>query len=178
MKGLISKCLITVISGGIMLSTIAGDKAATPNAAKPVAKTAVQPAKATPAPAAAQSAPKAKSDTIVVKARLLEIPGTFPPNELYDYVYIMKYKIIQVVKGSFSGQEILVGQYNPLKARKQVKDKMDANVDGDVEKFEVGAKHQLTLITPIEKVWKGAVEDEFIDEEGNKYFAVKTDLLK
>ncbi|MBD3242540.1 MAG: hypothetical protein GF331_18265, partial [Chitinivibrionales bacterium] len=31
-------------------------------------------------------------DTLKVVARLIEIPGTFPPNDLYNYVYIMKYR--------------------------------------------------------------------------------------
>ena len=119
-----------------------------------------------------------KNDTLIVTARCIEIPGKFAPNDLYNYVYVMKYRIIKVEKGSYTKKEILVGQYNPLIPRTKIKDKMDAHVDGDVEKFEVGSKHRLVLITPIEKVWKDAIEDEYFDSELEKYFALKTDTIK
>ena len=55
---------------------------------------------------------------------------------------------------------------------------MDPFVDGDVTTFEVGSKHKLVLITPVEKIWDGAVDDEYIDSELDKYFALKTDAVK
>ncbi len=128
-------------------------------------------------PAAAEKK-AGKNDTLVITARVIEIPGKFAPNDLYNYVYIMKYRVIKVEKGSYTQKEILVGQYNPLIPRKKIKDKMDAHVDGDVEKFEVGGKHRLVLITPIEKVWNDAIEDEYFDSEDEKYFALKTDIVK
>ena len=54
--------------------------------------------------------------TIEVTAKLVDIPGTFPPNDMYDYAYVMKYEIVQVHRGEASGT-IFVGQYNPLKKR-------------------------------------------------------------
>ena len=119
-----------------------------------------------------------KNDTLVITARLIEIPGTFPPNDLYNYVYIMKYRVIKVEKGAYTKKEILVGQYNPLIPRDKIKDKMDKYVDGDVKKFEVGAKHRLVLITPIEKVWSEQIESDYFDSEDEQYFALKTDILK
>jgi hypothetical protein len=127
-----------------------------------------------PTGAAAKSTPS--PDTLVVIARLIEIPGKFAPNDLYNYVYIMKYRIIKVLKGSYKGQEILVGHYNPLIPRKQIKDKMAALVGGDVGKFETGAKHRLTLIKPIERIWKDAVEDDYADSDLDKYFALRADI--
>ena len=118
------------------------------------------------------------TDTLVVKARLLEIPGTMPPNDLYNYVYIMKYRILSVEKGEYSEKEILVGHYNPLQSRSQIDDKMDPFVNGDVQKFEPGAQHLLKLVAPIECVWKDAVEDDYIDIESTKYFAVSADIIK
>jgi hypothetical protein len=117
----------------------------------------------------------AQNDTLVVLARLVEIPGKFPPNDIYNYVYIMKYRILKVVKGTYAAQEILVGHYNPRIPRKQIHDKMAANVKGDVTTFTVNAKHRLVLIRGIDRVWKDAVEDEYTDSDMNKYFAVKTD---
>lgn len=135
--------------------------------------------KTTPkAPAKAPATKSAAMDTLIVTARVVEIPGKFPPNDLYNYVYIMKYRVLSVVKGKYDGQDILVGHYNPLVARAQVKDNMDKLVNGDVTKFEVGGKHKLVLVTPIEKVWKDAVEDEYFDSDLPKYFAVKADVVK
>jgi hypothetical protein len=120
----------------------------------------------------------AANDTLVIEARLIEVPGTFPPNDLYNYVYIMKYRVLDVVKGSYDDKEILVGQYNPLIPRDEVDDKMKDFVDGDVEEFEEGNKHRLVLVQPIEDVWNEALEDEYFDSEKTKYYALKTDNLK
>ena len=115
----------------------------------------------------------AAGDTLVIVARVEEIPSKFPPNDLYNYVYIMKYRVVKVVKGTYTNQDILVGQYNPLIPRPQIKDKMSKFVGGDVQKFEEGGVHTLTLIAPISLVWKDAVEDEYFDSELTKYFALK-----
>ena len=128
-------------------------------------------------PGFSENAPS-KNDTLVITARLLEIPGKFAPNDLYNYVYVMKYRIIKVEKGNYPEKEILVGQYNPLIPRNKIKDKMDEFVDGTTTKFEEGAKQKLVLIAPIESVWNEAVEDEYFDSELKKYYALKTDDLK
>jgi hypothetical protein len=125
--------------------------------------------------AAATSVAASKKDTLIVLARLIEIPGKFPPNDLYNYVYIMKYRVLKVVKGSYRAQEILVGHYNPRISRKQIHDKMASNVKGNLTAFEINAKHRLVLIHPIESVWKDAVEDEYTDSDMEKYFAVVVD---
>jgi len=119
-----------------------------------------------------------ENDTLVLTARLIEIPGTMPPNDLYDYVFIMKYRVLAVNKGNTSKKEIYVGHYNPLIPRKQIKGKMDSLVKGNIEKFTAGSKHQLTLVSPIEKVWKDAVEDNYIEIEQPRYFALVADELK
>ncbi len=118
------------------------------------------------------------NDTLVLTARLVEIPGTMPPNDLYDYVFIMKYRVLTVKKGKCSEKEIYVGHYNPLIPRNQIKGKMDSLVNGNIEKFTAGSKHQLTLVSPIEKVWKDAVEDNYIEIEQPRYFALVADELK
>jgi len=119
-----------------------------------------------------------KEDTLIVIARLAEIPGKFAANDLYNYVYVMKYRVVSVVKGTYKEQDILVGHYNPLIPRAQIKDAMKKYVSGNVEKFEVGAKHKLWLIKPIEKVWKDAVDDEYSDSELEKYFSLRADIVK
>lgn len=147
-------------------TTVSGENKET--AKTPVANAAVKPAaKSEPLP-----------DTLVMTARLIEIPGKFAPNDLYNYVYIMKYRVVKVIKGKYTGQEILVGHYNPLIPRKQIQDKMTRFVAGDVVKFQTGDIHQLVLIRPIERVWKDAVEDEYFDSDLEKYFALRADAAK
>ena len=119
-----------------------------------------------------------KVDTLVVTALLAEIPGKFAPNDLYNYVYIMKYKVLKVEKGKYAEKEILVGQYNPLIPRARIKDKMDSLVNGNADKFIVGVKNRLKLITPISAVWNDAIDDDYIDSELDKYFALRTDIIK
>jgi hypothetical protein len=124
------------------------------------------------------AAVKDGNDTLVVTARLIEIAGKFVPNDLYNYVYIMKYRILTVERGAYKQREILVGHYNPLIARRLLADAMAPFARGTVERFVVGEKHRLTLIAPIEQLWDGAVEDEYLDTELTKYFALRADLIR
>ena len=172
---IMKRCLmVAVISSVFFVCANAQEKAA---AAPAKSAPAVKAATTTTAPASVKATAPA-GDTLVIKARLVEIAGKLPPNDLYNYVYIMKYKVLGVEKGKYDGEEILVGHYNPLIPRKQLKDKMAAFIKGDVEKFEVGQKHHLYLITPVTKVWKDAMEDDYIDSELDKYIAVKVETSK
>lgn len=114
---------------------------------------------------------------VVVKARLMEIPSQFPQNNLYNYVYIFKYKVLQVVQGQLKAQEILVGQYNPLQPRDQVHDKMDAVVNGNLKSFQTGQMHELKLSPHLQQYWDGALEDEYFDDDSERWYAVETNLL-
>lgn len=118
------------------------------------------------------------ADSLVIIARLTEIPGTFAPNDLYNYVYIMKYRVLSVERGVYTGKEILVGHYNPLIARNSIKDKMDSFVGGTLKEFTVGAKQHLVLTEPVEKIWNGALEDEYFDRTEKRYFALIADPVK
>lgn len=120
----------------------------------------------------------AETDTLVITARLTEILGKFVDNDAYNYVYIMKYRVMEVEEGRYDRKEILVGHYNPLIVRTLVKDRMDPYVDGTVERFSVGAKHRLKLVYPIEVVWDGPIEDEYYDTDLLKYYALSADVLK
>jgi len=46
----------------------------------------------------ASTSPVLSKDTLIIIARLVEIPGKFPPNDLYNYVFIMKYRVVKVLK--------------------------------------------------------------------------------
>lgn len=112
------------------------------------------------------------ADPITIEARLTEIPGKMPSNDLYSYVYVFKYKVLKVVSGSLDAKEILVGVYNPLIARGKVKDKMADKSKGNVGEFKAKAKHTLKIV-PLEGNWDGAVEDEYFDDESARYLAVE-----
>ena len=153
---LITAIVVTIILGTVMV--YAGDSATEKNA-----KTAT----------IAQN----KNDTLIVQARLIEIPGTFPPNDLYNYVYVMKYRIIKVIKGSYQEKEILVGHYNPRISRNDIKDKMDPLVGGSVKQFKTGTKQRLVLVS-LEKGWNDAVETEYFDSELPVFFALTADTIQ
>jgi hypothetical protein len=180
MKHLFSCAVAALIAASLGVSSWAQTESTPPkkNLVKSQKSTSAPIAKTAPSEKNAASSPEAKapSDTLVVIARITEIPGKFAANDLYNYVYVMKYRVLSVVKGSFKGQDILVGHYNPLIPRSQIKDAMKKNVAGNVEKMEVGGKHKLWLITPVDKVWKDAVDDEYSDSDMEKYYAVKADI--
>ena len=53
-----------------------------------------------------------------VTAKLVEVPGKFPPNDLYDYAYVLKYEVLDTHRGE-TPETLYVGQYNPLKLRSE-----------------------------------------------------------
>lgn len=114
----------------------------------------------------------AVADPITVEGRLTEIPGKMPSNDLYSYVYIFKYKVLSVTSGKLDSKDVLVGVYNPLIARGQVKDKMADKSKGNVGEFKAKSKHKLKLV-PLEGNWDGAVEDEYFDDESPRYLAIE-----
>jgi hypothetical protein len=178
MRRIACAALAVALAGTFACQNAAADSTATAKKTAPVAKSAAAPTPTkAPATAAAPTA-RTKIDTLTILGTITEVPGKFPPNDLYNYVYIMKYRVTKVEKGTYSGQEILVGVYNPLIARNQIKDKMKSLVGGDAGKFEMGAKHKLVLIKPIDAVWKDAVEDEYFDSDLDKWYALRTDMAK
>jgi hypothetical protein len=117
-------------------------------------------------------------DTLVITGRLIEIPGEMPPNDLYNYVYVMKYRVVKVENGAYAGPEILVGIYNPLVPRRQITDAMSRNAKGDVTRFKAGDMHHLTLVSPMEKIWNNQVEDDYIDSDLTRYYAARVDVSR
>jgi hypothetical protein len=111
---------------------------------------------------------------VIVTAKLVEIPGKFPEDDLYDYAYVMRYV---VVGGPMDKQSIFVAQYKPRQPRSAIKDKMKSVVSGKVRSFHQGDVHKLTLTDNLKSVWKGALVDEFssVDHKSTRYFALVTD---
>src|SRR5688572_8231058 len=110
----------------------------------------------------------------VVTAKLTEIPSKFPPDDLYDYAYVMRY---EVQGGPLDKQSIFVAHYKPRQARAKIKDKMKDVVKGKLRSFSQGDVHKLKLEPNLKKVWTGALVDEFAatDRKSVRYFALEAD---
>lgn len=115
---------------------------------------------------------------VEVTARLLEIPGTFPPNDLYDYAYVMKYRVIRVHRGPVEGQDLYVGHYNPLKPRAGAADKFSGKLGGNVDHFQVGDVHRMALAFPLDQFYMGGIIDKHIKESGVRYWALWTERAR
>jgi len=125
-------------------------------------------------PAAAPPSTPPPTAPITVTAKLVEIPGKFPDDELYDYAYVMRY---QVIGGPMDKQTIFVAHYKPRQPRGAIKDKMKSVVSGKLRSFRVGDVHKLQLTSNIKSVWKGPLVDEFAatDHKSPRYFALVAD---
>lgn len=109
-----------------------------------------------------------------VVAKLVEIPGSLPPDDLYDYAYVMKY---EVVEGALVGRTLYVAHYKPTRKRSDIKDKMKGVVTGSLKKFKVGDVHKMRLTPNLKKVWSGPVTDDYFasDRASTRYFCLKVD---
>ena len=111
---------------------------------------------------------------IEVTAKLVEIPSKMPPDDLYDYAYVMRY---QVQGGELDKQFILVAHYKPLVPRSKIKDKMKDQVGGKLRSFNQGDVHKLKLAADLKSIWKGALVDEYAatDHKSVRYWCLQVD---
>jgi hypothetical protein len=111
---------------------------------------------------------------VSVTAKLVEIPSKLPPDDLYDYAYVMKY---EVVGGPLDKQSILVAHYKPLQPRAKIKDKMKEHVGGKLRSFSQGDTHKLKLSSDLKKIWKGPLVDEYAatDRKSVRYWCLEVD---
>jgi hypothetical protein len=114
------------------------------------------------------------AEPVAVTAKLVEIPTKFPPDDLYDYAYVMKY---EVTSGPLQGQSILVAHYKPRQPLNKIKDKMKPFVGGKLRSFTAGDVHKLKLSPDLKKIWPGALVDEFAatDRKSVRYWALEVD---
>ncbi len=122
--------------------------------------------------------------SIEVTVRLVEIipldeKVTFPANDLYDYVYIFKYEVLQTHRGKVEGKSILVGHYNPLKPRDQAADARVEGIGGNLKKFKAGDVHRMALEPPpLDDHYMGPIINKYFGkEETPPYWAVWTDKV-
>lgn|SRR6478736_440728 len=116
----------------------------------------------------------AEGAALEVTAKLVEIPSKIPPDDLYDYAYVMRY---QVQGGALDGQFILVAHYKPLVPRSKIKDKMKQHVAGKLRSFNQGDVHKLKLAADLKSIWKGALVDEYAatDHKSIRYWCLQAD---
>jgi len=116
----------------------------------------------------------ADSTPLEVTAKLVEIPSKLPPDDLYDYAYVMRY---QVQGGPLDKQFLLVAHYKPLQPRSKIKDKMKGQVGGKLRSFTTGEVHKLKLNPDLKSVWKGALVDEYAatDRKSIRYWCLQAD---
>lgn len=113
-----------------------------------------------------------------VTARLTQIIGEFPPNKLYDYVYVMKYEVLKVHRGQIEGREIHIGHYNPLKPRISAADKFSGRIGGNVDRFQVGDVHRMAMEAPLDQSYMGGIIDKHFKEPGTRYWAIWSERAK
>lgn len=116
----------------------------------------------------------AEGTEVTVTAKLVEIPSKFPPDDLYDYAYVMRY---EVTGGPLDKSTILVAHYKPRQARSKIKDAMKGFVSGKVRSFAAGDVHKLKLSTDLKKIWKGPLIDDFAatDRKSVRYWCLVAD---
>jgi len=117
---------------------------------------------------------QADAGPLEVTAKLVEIPSKMPPDDLYDYAYVMRY---QVQGGPLDKQFLLVAHYKPLIPRSKIKDKMKAQVSGKLRSFNQGDVHKLKLAADLKSIWKGALVDEYAatDHKSTRYWCLQVD---
>jgi hypothetical protein len=128
------------------------------------------------AAAAAPAKPPVEGE-LVLTATLKDIAGPFPANDIYNYAYVMRYEVDKVHQGAYPDKDILVGHYNPRLAREEVKDDQDPKVGGNLKSFQVGDRHYLVL-SPLDGIWTGAVEDEYYKDKRPRHWALWADMAQ
>jgi hypothetical protein len=112
---------------------------------------------------------------IEITAKVAQIIGDFPVNDLYNYTYIMKYHVLKTHRGKLEGEDVYIGHYNPLKPRAGAADKFSGKVGGNATRFQVGHVHRMALDFPLEDCYMGAIIDKHFKEPGTRYWALWTD---
>jgi hypothetical protein len=116
----------------------------------------------------------AQAAPLEVTATLVEIPSKLPPDDLYDYAYVMRY---QVQGGALDKQFLLVAHYKPRLPRSKINDKMKSQVGGKLRSFNQGDVHKLRLSPDLKQIWKGALVDEYAstDRTSIRYWCLQAD---
>jgi hypothetical protein len=117
--------------------------------------------------------------SVEVTGRLIELRGKFLPNDrLYNYVFVMKYEILEVHRGEVDAKEIVIAHYNPLKPRRKVADEFYPDIGGTLKKFRAGDFHRMALEVPIDDHYIGGIVDRYFEQrKGPIYWPVWSNLV-
>lgn len=116
--------------------------------------------------------------SVEVTAELLDYPGELVDKPLYDYVFVFKYRVLEIHRGDLQSDTIYVGQYNPLKPRDAVADVRVEEVGGTLKKFRPGDLHRMALDAPIDDFYMGGIINRYFDEKPDPiYWAVWTNRV-
>ena len=120
--------------------------------------------------------------TIEVTAQLTEIvfykDGKLPANDLYDYVYILRYRVLEAHRGKVEADVIYVGQYNPLKPRAEAADVRAEGIGGNLTRFRVSDVHRMALEVPLDDYYMGPIINKYHGKAtGPLYWAVWTNRV-
>jgi hypothetical protein len=115
--------------------------------------------------------------SVEVTAELVEVrEGAIFKRDLYNYATILKYKVVQVHRGTVDGEIIYVGHYNPWKSRSEATDERVQDVGGSVRSFRAGETHRMALEVPIDDYFMGGIVNKYFEQAtGPLYWAVWTD---
>jgi hypothetical protein len=115
--------------------------------------------------------------SIEVTAELVEVPdGAIFKRDLYNYATILKYKVLQVHRGTVDGEYLYVGHYNPWKPRSEAADDGVSDVGGSLRSFRAGQRHRMALEVPIDDYFMGGIVNKYFGQEtGPLYWAVWTE---
>jgi hypothetical protein len=118
--------------------------------------------------------------TVEVTAELLEIPeGAIFKRDLYDYATILKYRVLQVHRGTVESDTLYVGHYNPWKPRSAAADQRVRVVGGNLRQFDAGQTHRMALEVPIDDHFMGGIVNKYFGQTTNAlYWAVWTNQEK
>ncbi|MCL4217061.1 MAG: hypothetical protein KJ052_08680 [Candidatus Hydrogenedentes bacterium] len=115
--------------------------------------------------------------SLEVTAKLVDIPGEFPSNDLYDYAYVMKYELVETHRGT-TPETLYVGHYNPLKPRNEAADARADDVGGNVTEFRVGDVHRMALEVPIDDYCMAGIINKYAEQVHEPiYWAVWTNRV-
>lgn len=114
--------------------------------------------------------------SIEVTAQLAEIRGDLIDDPMYDYAHVMKYKVLQVHRGTVDKDVIYVGHYNPAEPRGSVADARVQEIGGNVKQFRVGDVHRMAMEVPIDDHYMGGIINKYFGEVNDPvYWAIWTD---
>lgn len=100
----------------------------------------------------------------------------FPPNDLYDYAYVMEYEVLEIHRGEVQGDTIYVAHFNPRLPRSDVESDTSGPVGGKLMSFRAGDIHRMALDAPVDDYLMDGLLNKYLDETRDKtiYWALWT----